>query len=184
MKFIMKDFNARPAIYLLMYLMLISCGSDTPDLSDDDTERPEFAEYDLSFGGKHLIGEDVDSQWNRDEGYVFLSTDDKHDGSRDLYGTLTVNIGPGVVQGEENRRQILGGILSHTNKLRGTSMELNAKTYTYAPEASNDPLDCEKIYLIVANGSYVIADDLCMTMREVNTGQIVKVTGSFTALSK
>ncbi|NNF36314.1 MAG: hypothetical protein HKN68_19585 [Saprospiraceae bacterium] len=184
MKFIMKYFNARPAILLLIILITISCGSDTPEITDEDIERPEYAEYELSFAGKQLIGEDVDSQWKPSIGLVWLSTDDKHEGSRDLFGTLTVNIGEGVIMGTEKTRRILSAILSHTNKLRGTPMELNGKTYIHAPEASNNPLDCEKLSIEVANRSFIKVGHICMTMQEIISGEIIKVTGSFTALSK
>ena len=161
---------------------MFSCGSDTPELLNDDTQRPEYAEYMLGFGGKTLIGEDVDSQWKSGIGLVWLSTDDKHEGSRDLYGTLTLNIGE-AIDGKEGERKIEGGILSHTDKLKGTPQELNGKTYFFTPNESE--FGCgDRVVIEAATASYIKVYALCVTMQENITGEIIYINGSFTALSR
>jgi hypothetical protein len=166
---------------LTVLFVLYSCGTDTDIKPNGPIDTPEIAEYEFSLSGKQLIGQDVDSQWKPDDGLVWLSTDDKHEDQRELFGTLTLFIGPPIFTGSEVLT-VSSALLSTTDKLVGTGPELNGKLYSYMPESST--ADCEHIEVVAATGSFIKVNYICMHMQEVNTGEVIKVRGSFTALAK
>lgn len=160
-------------------LFFQSCGQDQGAEPDESIETPEYAKYDLKVGDKDLIGEMVDSQWKRDQGLIFLSTDDKH--NRSLYGTLTLNLGPAV--GNDGYFGIISALVSHTNGLVGTPQELDGKTYSYTSDPQST-IPGATLKVEASSSKFIVVSDILMDMVEITTGEQVEVSGSFTALSK
>ncbi|NNF33863.1 MAG: hypothetical protein HKN68_07125 [Saprospiraceae bacterium] len=123
-------------ICTLISLFSIGCGNDLSD-QGNSSEIPMKAEYDFTLTNKttgevtRLVATDVNTTWNIDDGYIFLSTDNLLDGQP--IGTITMNIGSDLVDRGGSQgviAQLLpGGIVSKTDQRVGTSLELNARTF-------------------------------------------------------
>jgi len=144
------------------------------------------AEYDFTITHKttgeitRLVATDVNTTWNIDDGYIFLSTDNLLQGQP--IGTITMNIGSDLVDkgGSEGVIAQLrpGGIVSKTDQRVGTSAELYARAFEillgWLPN-------------VEANNSFIRANlDTCTLNRIlIPVGEFpedASIKGTFTAL--
>lgn len=197
-----KMFKPRTSIYYILWVSLfailftVSC-NDEP-LEPDKSDTKDKAEYDLVLGGigggVNLKGENVDSNWDRDLGIVWLGNDE----NRLPTGTLTLLIDRISTTSGISQAVISSAALSTADQLVGTGAEINAKTYLslgedelleYGAEHGFQWIDSVVIgtnYISGSLGSWVDDDNLegGLVMKDANTGEIKVLWGSFTALSK
>lgn len=167
-------------VCLLALLFTVACDEDPVVDEPDNNDTKDKAEYDLgifssitalsesSHPDKSLIGDNVSSSWDSELGIIWLGTDEKYLPT----GTLTIFIDSIVEQ-----RASYSAILSTTDQLVGTSQELNAKLFNTVP---NEELILEDLEI---GANYVSGSIPAALLEEATTGELVWLTGSFTALS-
>jgi hypothetical protein len=109
-----------------LLLLLISCEeSEVPNQIDESRDKPSY-DFKItgSEGGPHrIVGNNLESsEWKKDKGYIFLSTDL----FKEPIGTLTFYIGDIT---EEGRASIFDATVSKTDVREGTLEQLNARTF-------------------------------------------------------
>ena len=156
--------KTRFCLYIITFLVLIiTCGCGNGDItgesSNDDVSIPENTEYFLEIlsdsGQRKLIGEKgVETNWKKDDGFVWLSTSDVHE----PLGTLTLSLIPSV----DNHAHVASAILSITDKRFGTGEELNGKLYN-----ANSSIICSNLEIEGIAREFIHVKDFCIDMIEV-----------------
>jgi len=152
-------------------LVMISCN----ELNNGD--RRDKASYMITITGSKdgphiLVGEDINSNWDQDNGIIYLGTD----ASNEPLGTITLRIGA-ITGGEA---PILHAVVSKTDVRVGTGAELNGRTFAL-PESGST----QKVENITVGSNYISGQvNLSLEGDVPNSGdstESVNVTGEFVA---
>lgn len=163
-------------VFTLVPLILISCkknigGNGTVDKAEYFLQ---IESIDGSGSNKQLIGDDVSSNWDSENGIVWLGTDDSHLPT----GTLTLEIGSPFTNKDGEQEAVVGtAALSTQDKLSGT--DVHARTY------SHEGMDA-KIIVDKIGSNYIKAKRIDIIMERVlyysdDLPETIHLTGSFTA---
>lgn len=164
-------------IYCLF--ILVSCGTSDP--GENSNEFIENGEYDLVINNTttgevtNLIAKTVDTNWDAEIGFIFLSTDDVLD--NDPIGTVSINI---IADLERDTALVVpGGIVSKTDMRIGTSEQLNARTFEIIKGSIRN---------ITIGGNFIKGEILDCKMEQIFTpyGQAPEqatLSGTFTAVN-
>ena len=153
-------------------LVLISCS----ELTDGD--RRDKASYLITItgseGGPHiLVGENIDSNWDRDNGIIYLGTDDNNE----PIGTITLIIGT-ITGGEAN---VIDAIVSKTDVRVGTGAELNGRTFFLPEMGGTQKLENIKVGLNYISGTLNLSLEGDVPYSD-DPPESVAVTGEFVAV--
>ena len=165
-------------ISFLLILFLFSCGSDVePNVNGTlDKGDYEFTIVNHTLGETTtLVATELDTKWDPDRGFIYMSTDDLLD-DRPI-GTLTFSI---VADLQRDTALIVpGGLVSKTDRRVGTAAELNGRTFEIVRGSlrnivvgrnyiSAEILDCDLVQIFVPSGE---------------TPETASLTGTFTAVN-
>jgi hypothetical protein len=187
-----RGFMYRVSAVLLFALLFTASCMDEAVKADDEDPAIDKAEYDLKIAGYHLKGENIESNWDSSLGIVWLGTDKNIEPT----GTLTIFIDSLVTTSSgENVARIASASLSHVDQLVGTGPEINGKTYVTVSEDEIRQLfgvPYLMIFDVKIGANYIsgrisILDDegdvaAGWPMREVNSGEVYMLFGTFTAI--
>lgn len=193
----------QPLLAVLLFVMVfnLSCLNEDgePTAEPTNNETKDIAEYNLNVSGessgKSLIGYNVSSNWDSNEGIIWLGTDENNLPT----GTLTIIIDSVFQHNELGTLAIISSAtLSTTDKLVGTSAELNPKLYllhnwsediveSIGPHIFLYNVEIGANYITATMGyEYEPGDTAIVSrlpMREATTDEFVVLSGTFTALS-
>lgn len=179
-------------VCLFAILFTVSCIDES--IKPDNNDTKDKAEYTLEISGykKDVRGYDVDSNWDSELGIVWLGTGEEYLPT----GTLTIFIDTIITVSGEKQAWISSAILSTVDALTGTGEEINGKTYSLLTKAEMLELGAESgiqwLSFVEIGANYIEAtigrghDDAPPEgwfMRETTTNELVRVDGTFTALS-
>lgn len=159
--------------------ILFSCVSD---IGENSNETVDKGKYDLTINNTttgettHLIANTVDTNWDENASFIFLSTDDLLETAP--IGTVTISI---VADLERDTALIVpGGLVSKTDMRIGTADQLNARTFEIIKGSirnitvgsnfiSGEILQCNLLQTFIPDGQ---------------TPELATLSGTFTAKSK
>jgi hypothetical protein len=174
----------------VLALITLSCSGKSVEPTSDATEVR--GSYDLIIGtGKvrctaqdpHtcdsatvLLGQDVDTNWAPEDGFIYLGADEQLQGKP--IGTLTMTIAAPIFDEDEGLllATVLDAVVSKTDARCGTAAELNAKLYG---------LLSGEVFVLEIGANFINGfAELRMEKVSPRDGEteLVDVTGPFTAL--
>jgi len=166
---------------ILVSLLLISCKKNNTSgngIVDKATYNLKIKHVSGSGSGKILVGEKIDSNWDSENGIIWLGNDEKNEPT----GTLTLEIASPYTNTDGELVAYVGSAtLSTQDKLTGTADELNGRTYSMV--TAND-LVIDKI-----GSNYIDVGKIDMIMDRIlyystDLPERIHLTGSFVAIVK
>jgi hypothetical protein len=160
------------SVVYIAILGLLACGGADKNSNATVTK----GEYVIVVSGDHdvrLEGDNVDTNWDPNGGFVFLNTDEFNE----PLGTLTMTIG-GQIDESIKEYAVFSALLSKTDVQVGTALELNSRLFEFIEGSITN----------VEIGSNFIRASLGLKMTRVlfypdDEPEDVNVVGTFTAMS-
>jgi hypothetical protein len=167
----------KTSVILFVTLFMITSCTDVGDENVNDSLDKGGYLFTItgSEGGPRVLeGTDVDTNWDKDLGFIYLNADAKNE----PLGTVYITIGP-VMNGEAD---ILSGTVSKTDVQSGTAEVLNARTFTLITDTNN------KVKEVKIGSNYISAKFEMKMERVLNwpedQPESVTVEGNFVAVKK
>lgn len=168
------------SLSLLTILFFVSCEKLDPNSGN----RIAKGSYEITISGNKdikLIGNDVDTNWDDENEWVYLGTDDH----LEPIGTLTMQLS--VPASSANPIRITDAVQSKTDVRIGTGAELNGRNYVIREPSDDFPVVTAEVRDWEIGANY-IKGTLYIDMERVlnystDTAENVTVTGTFTAVN-
>jgi hypothetical protein len=167
-------------IFTLVPLLLFSCKKNNTSgngIADKATYNLKIKKISGSGSSKILVGLNIDSNWDSENGIIWLGNDEKNEPT----GTLTLEIGSPYTNTDGEQEAAIGSAtLSTQDKIIGTADELNGRTYSFVgmdayiviDKIGSNYIEVKKIYIKMDRVLYYNTD----------LPETIELTGSFTAI--